>query len=99
MTTVEVQQAMALIAAALRAAKPEVPAGQAPLTVPGWRELRDVWSAYYQLRRYFGMTDPPPADDAPGDIDPYDPSRVNKWVYSEDESGVLFPNLTRDPPR
>jgi hypothetical protein len=45
------------------------------------------------------MTDPPPADDAPGDIDPYDPSRVNKWVYSEDESGVLFPNLTRDPPR
>jgi hypothetical protein len=42
MTTVEVQQAMALIAAALRAAKPAVPAGQAPLTVPGWRELRDV---------------------------------------------------------
>jgi hypothetical protein len=35
MTTVEVQQAMALIAAALRAAKPEVPAGQVPLTVRG----------------------------------------------------------------
>jgi hypothetical protein len=98
MATAEARQAMAVIAAVLRASTPEVPEGQAPLTVPGWRELRDAWSAYYQLQRYFGMTDPPPpADDAPGDIDPHDPSRVNKWVYSEDESGVLFPNLRRTP--
>jgi hypothetical protein len=38
MTTAEVRQAMAVIKPALQAAKPEVPEGQAPTTVPGWRE-------------------------------------------------------------
>jgi hypothetical protein len=81
MTTAEVRQAMAVIKPALQAAKPEVPEGQAPTTVPGWRELRDAWSAYYQLQRYFGLIDPLPlADDAPGAIHIGDPSRVDKWV-------------------
>jgi hypothetical protein len=99
MKTPEVRQAMTLIKAALRAATPAVPAGHDPLTVPGWRELRDAWSAYHQLRRYFGIADSsPPADEPPGEIDPYDPSRVDKWVYSEDEARALFPNLSRDLP-
>jgi hypothetical protein len=83
----------------LRAAKPEVPEGQSPTTVPGWGELRDAWGTYHQIRRYFGIPDPPPpANEAPGDIDPYDPSRVDKWGDGEDEARVVFPNLTRDPP-
>jgi hypothetical protein len=95
MTAAEVRQAMTVIAAALRATKPEAPAGHDPLTMPGWRELRDAWGAYHQLRPYFGLSDPPPADEAPGNIDIYDPSRVDKWGYGPDEARALFPHLTR----
>jgi hypothetical protein len=99
MTPAELRQAMAVIRAALHAATPEVPAGQDPLTVPGWRELRDAWGAYHQLRRYFGIPDPPPAEEAAGELAPYDLSRVNKWGYGADEAAIVFPTLTRDPPR
>jgi hypothetical protein len=90
LSTAEVQQAMARIKAVLQAAKPELPTGHDPLTVSGWHELREVWGAYHQLRRYFSLTDPPPADDAPGDIDPHDPTHTPK--------ALLLPLLWAGPP-
>jgi hypothetical protein len=32
------------------------------------------------------------------DIDPYDPSRADKWWYSPEDAEVVFPTLTHDPP-